>query len=33
MLVREEIAFVRRAIEIIDTSEEEEGSEDSQHVP
>ena len=31
-VVREEIAFVRRAIEIIDTSEEEEDSEDSQQV-
>lgn len=33
MVVREEIMFVRRAIEIIDTSEEEEDSEDSQQVP
>lgn len=31
-VVREEIAFVRRAIEIIDTSGEEEDSEDSQQV-
>ncbi|CAH3170434.1 unnamed protein product [Porites evermanni] len=31
-VVREEIAFVRREIEIIDTSEEEEDSEDSQQV-
>ena len=31
--MREEIAFVRRVIEIIDTSEKEEDSEDSQKVP
>ena len=33
MVVQEETAFVRRAIEMIDTSEEEEDSEDSQQVP